>query len=176
MIHAFANKRSGQTAVASQALTHRGFFDGFTFTHGYSSVSPAESAVGNPAAFAVCWGHPDLNASATGFDFKAPLGTEISNFAVGNYNSLQWINNDQVALAQNQLWSNPEQVSSQGNQGGYGKIKQLVSGFGGVEHRLQQEQRIEGEGHDRPSQIALRAKDFIHASIIAGITAVGKGK
>ena len=80
MIHSLANKRGSQSAVASLTLAHCGVFDSFGLGNWDSITSPAESAVCNPAALAVCRCNPNLHAAAFEFDLQSPFGFEVDAF------------------------------------------------------------------------------------------------
>ena len=105
MLHSFANQRSRNTAIAAEALTHRGVFEGFALSNRHSVVLPAESAVGNPAALAVCRCNPNLHAGVAVIDLQSPFGLEVCDVAVVDHRGLNWIHNNEVTLSENEFWS-----------------------------------------------------------------------
>lgn len=175
MIHSFANKRSSKTAVTAEALAHRSVFDGLTLGQWYSVVSPAERTIGYPPTLAIGWGYPNLDAGAAVIDLQSPLGLEFGDCAVLNGDLFEGVHHDEVFVSKNQLRFYPEQVSGSSHKNCNRKIKHEATGTSWVENRLGQENGIQAKRQASPNQVAFRAKNCIHASIIAGVTAVGKG-
>ena len=176
MLHPFANDSGSDAAITSCALTHAGVLNNSVFAERYSVALPAQSALGNPSTLSVCGGNPDLNAGATVFNLQAPLGLEFGNLAVLDDSSLEWVDDNKVSFAKHQLWFYPKKVSQAGNDHSDHEINHLVTGNSWVENRLDHKKRIQCECQNSPNQIALWAKNCIHASIIAGNPAVGRGK
>ncbi|MFM2321398.1 MAG: hypothetical protein RL612_545 [Actinomycetota bacterium] len=176
MIHSFADQRSSKTTVAAEALAHRTVFDGLALGQWYSVVSPAESAISNPASLAIGWGYPNLNAGVAVVDLQSPLGLEFGDCAVLDGCLFEGVHHDEVVFAKNQLGFYPEQIGGSSHENRNRKIKHEDTGASWVENRLGQEDGIQDKRQTGPNQVAFRAKNCIHASIIAGVTAVGKGK
>ena len=173
-VQTFANKRSSEPAIAAVTLTHAGVFDGLTFGEWHASVSPAESTVSYPAALTVCGSNPHVDSTGSVFDGQRPFGLEFTNVAVCDRVALEWVDHHEVGFSEDQLWSHPEQVGEQGHKRGDNEIESNASAW--VNNALHHEQSVEHKSQARPNQIALWAKNRIHASIIAGNAAVGTGK
>lgn len=174
MIHSLANKRGGQAAIASQTLTHRRVLEGFTFGNGNTVVPNAQSGVSHPAALAIGRSNPDLDTGFSIFDLQGPLSFEFSDLAVGDDDSLERVDYNQVGLSENEFWFNPKQIGRGSDENCNCEIYQQAAGW--VENGLVDEEYVQDYCQTSPDQIALWAKHGIHASIIAGVTAVGKGK
>ena len=175
-VQAFANQCSRNAGVTAVTLAHAGEFDGLTFGKWHACVAPAECAVCNPAALSVSWSHPDVYASAGMLDGEGPLGFEVADISVIDDVSLEWINHNQIVFAQDKLGTHPEKVCESSHNYSHEKVKDNASTTSWVEDALGDKKCIEQESQYRPSQIALRAKNRFHASIIAGHTANGIGK
>lgn len=174
MLQACANKRSGKPAVAIKTLTHGCEPHGAVFGEWNSTVSPTESTFCNPASLAIGWGDPNLNAPFSVLDLQRPLRFEVSDFAVGNDDSFEWVYDHQVGVSENEFWLYPEQVRSGSDENSKRDINQQATGW--VENGLVYKEPIQDYRQTSPDQIALWAKDSFHVSIISGVTAVGKGK
>jgi hypothetical protein len=176
LVDTFANQTGGQAAVAASALTDARDIVGLNFGHGYPGVFPAKSAVGYPATFAISGSYPNLDAAVRVIDLKAPFGLEFFDVAVSDDDSLNWVDDHQVSFAQHKLGPNPEQVGEQRNQNRNSNVDGQVSSGIGIENELRHEEGVEQKSNRSPSQIGFWSKNGIHASIIAGNFADGKGK
>lgn len=174
MTHAFTDERGSQAAVAAEALAHARVLEGLALGNRNSVVPPAEGAIGNPATLSVGGSHPNLNAGFSVFDMQRPFSFQFGDFVVTNDDCLEWVDDNKVVLSKNQLWPDPEQVGRDGHKCCDYEVD--YQGFSWVENSLNHENGIHDEGHTGPDEVTLWSKDCIHGSIIAGVTAVGKGK
>lgn len=173
----FTNQSSSDSAVAAQALAHAAFTD-FVFGGQGASAVPAAHAAGYPAVFAVGGGNPDPSLAFAVNNQKRPFGFEFDDVFVGNGFGFDWVDDNQVALAQNQLWANPKQNRDQSKNKSKHYIANRDAVAGWVKDQLNNENGVDQQRNSGPGKVASWSKGFhvFHASIIAGMSAVNEGK
>ena len=174
----FTDERSGDAAVAAEALARGGVFIGDSFAAWNSGELPYASALGDPALLAAGRSNPDSGLTATVVYAKSPLGLELVDVFVGNLCAAERVYNNEVIFVEHQLGSNPHEISASSNECADNELCCPVGTFDGVEDHLSQKQSIENERYNSPSEVALGSENIfvIHASIIAGSPAVQEGK
>lgn len=174
----FTDERSGDAAVAAEARAHRGEFvrDDFAALDVVELVD--SSALANPALLAVGRSNPDSGFFATVVYAQRPLGVEIVDVFVGDGHFAERVYDDEVVFVEHQLWSNPNQISRNDNEGTNSEFDPIDGIFDRKENHLGQEEANEQNGDGCPGEVSLGSEDilFIHASIIAGNSAVQEGK
>lgn len=174
----FTDQRSGNTAVAAETRAHRGELvrDDFAALDEVELVD--SSALADPALLAVGRGNPDSGLFATVVYAKRPLGVEVADVFVGNGHFAERVYNDEMVFVEHQLWSNPNQKSRNDNEGTNGEFDPIDGFFNRKENHLGQVEANEQNGDGCPGEVSLGSEDilFIHASIIAGNSAVQEGK
>ena len=178
VLEAFSNQVSGDSAVALEAAADASGVVG-AFSAGWNSVgAPSESAVSNPALLTVSWSDPDASLFAAVNDEKRPFGFEFGYVSVGNGFGLDWVDNDEIVVSQDQLGANPEQGCCGGDCACKGDVEQQNAVSGRVEHGLSQVKSDESKSYVTPDEVAFWAinVDVLHKPIIAGVPAGGEGK
>lgn len=174
MAHSLPNQLGSEATVTQHALTHSCVLDGFFCGDWYPTVLPTNGAVCNPTILSVGGGDPNLNTGFFEFNLQRPFSFQFGDFVVTNDDCLEWVDDNKVVLSKNQLWPDPEQVGRDSHKCCDYEVD--YQGFSWVENSLNHENGIHDEGHTGPDEVTLWSKDCIHGSIIAGVTAVGKGK
>lgn len=174
----FTDERSGNAAVASETRAHRGGFVGDDFTAFDVAELVDASAFADPALLAICGCNPNSGLFATVAYAKRPLGFEIIDVFVGNGHFADRVHNDEVVIVKHQLGSNPDEKSCGNCECANAKFNPVDRIFYRKENHLGQIEANEQDGHRGPGEVALGSEDilFIHASIIAGNSAVQEGK
>lgn len=174
----FTDERSGDAAVAAEARAHRGDFVGDDFAALDVIELVNSSAFADPALLAVGRGNPDSGALATVVYAERPFGFEIIDVFVGDGHLAERVYNDEVIVVEHQLGSNPNQKSRNDNESTNSKFDPVDGVFNRKENYLGQVEANEQNGDRCPGEVALGSEDilFIHASIIAGNSAVQEGK
>lgn len=174
----FTDERSGEAAVAAETRAHRGEFVGDDFAALDVIELVDSSALTDPALLAVGRGNPDSGLLATVVYAKRPLGIEVADVFVGDGHLAERVYDDEVVFVEYQLWSNPNQVSRDNCESANGEFDPIDGIFDRKENHLGQVKANEQDGNRSPGEVALRSEDilFIHASIIAGNSAVQEGK
>jgi hypothetical protein len=174
----FTDERSGKAAVAAETRAHRGEFvcDDFAALDVVELVD--SSALADPALLAVGRGNPDSGLLATVVYAQRPFGFEIIDVFVGNGDFAQRVYNDEVIIVEHQLGSYPNQKSCDNCESSNAEFNPVDGVFDGKENHLGQKEAYKQDGNCGPGEIALGSEDilFIHASIIAGNSAVQEGK
>jgi hypothetical protein len=174
----FTDERSGNAAVAAETRAHRGEF----VRNDFAALDVAElvdsSALADPALLAVGRGNPDSGLFATVVYAKRPLGVEVADVFVGDGHFAERVYDDEVIFVEHQLWSNPNQKSRNYNEGTNSEFNPIDGILNRKENHLGQVKANEQNGDRCPGEISLGSEDilFIHASIIAGNSAVQEGK
>jgi hypothetical protein len=174
----FTDERSGNAAVAAETRAHRGELVRDDFAALYEVELVDSSALADPALLAVGRGNPDSGLFATVVYAKRPLGVEVADVFVGNGHFAERVYDDEVIIVEHQLWSNPNQKSRNDNEGTNSEFDPIDGIFNRKENHLGQVKANEQNGDGCPGEISLGSEDilFIHASIIAGNSAVQEGK
>jgi hypothetical protein len=174
----FTDERSGNAAVAAETRAHRGELvrDDFAALDEVELVD--SSALADPALLAVGRGNPDSGLFATVVYAKRPLGVEVADVFVGDGHFAERVYDDEVVFVEHQLWSNPNQKSRNYNEGTNSEFDPIDGVLYGKENHLGQIEANEQDGNCGPGEVSLGSEDilFIHASIIAGNSAVQEGK
>jgi hypothetical protein len=174
----FTDERSGEAAVAAETRAHRGEFvrDDFAALDVVELVD--SSALADPALLAVGRGNPDPGLLATVVYAQRPFGFEVIDVFVGNGDFAQRVYNDEVIIVEHQLGPNPNQKSCDNCESSNAEFNPVDGVFDGKENHLGQKEANKQDGNCGPGEIALGSEDilFIHASIIAGNSAVQEGK
>ena len=174
----FTDERSGNAAVAAETVAHARVLVGDSFARWNSVELPDASTLANPTLLAVGGGNPNSSLLATVVYAKSPLGLELVDVFVGNGDLTDWVYDHEVIVFEHELGANPEQSCADCNCGTEAVLDPLNGTVDWVENNLREKQRIKNDGNYGPGEVALGSEDecFIHASIIAGITAVQEGK
>lgn len=174
----FTDERSGNAAVAAETRAHRGELVGDDFATLDEVELVDSSALADPALLAVGRGNPDSGLFATVVYAKRPLGVEVADVFVGDGHFAERVHDDEVVFVEHQLWSNPNQKSRNYNEGTNSEFNPIDGIFNRKENHLGQVKANEQNGDRCPGEISLGSEDilFIHASIIAGNSAVQEGK
>ena len=174
----FTDERSGNAAVAAETRAHRGELVRDDFAALYEVELVDSSALADPALLAVGRGNPDSGLFATVVYAKRPLGVEVADVFVGDGHFAERVYDDEVIIVEHQLWSNPNQKSRNYNEGTNSEFDPIDGIFNRKENHLGQVKANEQNGDGCPGEISLGSEDilFIHASIIAGNSAVQEGK
>ena len=174
----FTDERSGNAAVAAETRAHRGELvrDDFAAFDEIELVD--SSALADPALLAVGRGNPDSGLFATVVYAKRPFGVEVADVFVGNGHFAERVYDDEVIIVEHQLWSNPNQKSRNDNESPNSEFDPIDGIFNRKENHLGQVEANEQNGDGCPGEVSLGSEDilFIHASIIAGNSAVQEGK
>ena len=174
----FTDERSGDAAVAAETRAHRGEFvcDDFVALDVVELVDA--SALADPALLAVGRSNPDSGSLATVVYAQRPFGVEIIDVFVGDGHLAQRVYDDEVIFVEHQLGSNPNQKSCNDNESTNGEFDPVDGIFDRKENYLGQVEANEQDGDGCPGEVSLGSEDilFIHASIIAGNSAVQEGK
>lgn len=174
----FSNQSRSDATVAVKTLTHAGFARLVSGDRNSVAGAPAANASGYPAVLTVRWSNPNSGGAVLMNDEQRPLSFELDYVLVGDGLRAKWVHNNQVCFTQNQFWSHPKQARQNCENNGYREINESKLVIGRVKNKLTNENYVNGQCNNRPSEIAARSKSFIvmHASIIAGKPAVGEGK
>lgn len=174
----FSDERSGNAAVAAETRAHRGVFVGDDFTALDVVEFVDSSAFTDPTLLAVCGCNPDSRLLAAVVYAKRPLGVEIVDVFVGNGHFADRVYNDEVVIVKHQLGSNPNEKSCDNCESTNAEFKPVNGVFYGKENHLGQVEANKQDGNRGPGKVSLGSEDilFIHASIIAGNSAVQEGK
>lgn len=174
----FSNQSRSDATVAVEALAHAGFARLVFGDRNSVAGAPAANACGYPAVFAVSWSDPNSGGAVLMNDEQRPLGFEFDYVLVGDGLRAQWVHNNKVGFAKNQFWSHPKQAGQNCENNGYREINESKLVIGRVKNQLTNENDVNRQRNNRPSEITARSKSFIvmHASIIAGKPVVGEGK
>lgn len=178
VLDAFSDQMSSHAAVAVEAAADASGVVGALSASWNSVGAPSEGAVSDPSLLAVSWSNPDARLLAAVNDEKRPLGFEFGYVAVGNGLGLDWVDNDEIVVAQDQLGANPEQGCCGGDCACKGDVEQQNAVSGRVEHSLSQVKSDESKSDVTPDEVAFWAinVDVLHKPIIAGVPAGGEGK
>ena len=173
-----SNQMCRNSTVATHALADASDLGLFAVAGGHAVEAPAQGVVSDPALFAAGWSNPNSSLSVGVVNEQGPFGLEFGDFAVGNDDGVKGIHNDQIFVAQNQLWSNPDQGSDAAENKCCGNVDNENASGGWVENTLSQEQGHKSQSNVSKNKISLRAvnRQVLHSSIIAGTPVVGKGK
>ena len=174
----FTDERSGNAAVAAETRAHRGVLVGNDFAALDVVELVDAGALTDPALFAVCGCNPDSRLFAVVVYAKRPLGVEIVDVFVGDRHFADRVYNDEVVIVKHQLGSNPDQKSCDNCESTNAELNPVNGVFYGKENHLGQVEANKQDGNCGPGEVALGSEDilFIHASIIAGNSAVQEGK
>lgn len=174
----FTDERSGNAAVAAETVAYCGVFVSNSFTAWNSGEQPDSGTFADPALLTVSGSNPDSSLLATVVYAKSPLGLELVDIFVGDADLTERVYDHEVIVFEHQLGANPEQSCTDSNCSAETVLDPFHGVVNGVENYLRHEQRIENYGNYGPGEVAFGSEDecFIHASIIAGITAVQEGK
>lgn len=174
----FTDERSGNAAVAAETRAHRGVFVGDDFAALDVAELVDSSAFADPALLAVCRCNPDSSFLAAVVYAKRPLGVEVVDIFVGNGDFAKRVYNDEVIFVEHQLGSNPNQKSCDNYESANAEFNPVNRVFDWKENHLGQKQANKQDGNCCPGEVALGSEDilFIHASIIAGNSAVQERK
>ena len=174
----FTDERSGDAAVAAETVTRGGVFIGDSFAGWNSGVLPDSSTLGDPALFATGRSNPDSGLTATVVYAKSPLGLELVDVFVGDFGAAERVYDNEVIFVEHQLGANPQKICTGSNESANHEFCHTASAFDGVEQHLSQKQTIKNERYCSPGEVAFGSEDIfvIHASIIAGSSAVQEGK
>ncbi len=174
----FTDERSGDAAVAAEARARGGVFVGDSLA-ALDEVELVDSgAFADPALLAVCGCNPDSRLFAVVVYAKRPLGVEVFDVFVGDGHFADRVYNDEMVIVKHQLGSNPNQKSCDNCESADGEFDPVDGVLYGKENHLGQVEANEQDGNCGPGEVSLGSEDilFIHASIIAGNSAVQEGK
>ncbi len=174
----FTDQRSGNAAVASETRAHRGVLVGNDFAALDVVELVDAGAFTDPALLAVCGCNPDSRLFAVVVYAQRPLGVEIVDVFVGNGHFAERVYDDEVIIVEHQLWSNPNEKSCDNCESANGKFDPVDGILDRKEDHLGQVEANQQDGNRSPGEVALGSEDilFVHASIIAGNSAVQEGK
>lgn len=174
----FSDERSGNAAVAAETGAHRGGFVSNDFARFDEVELVNSSAFTDPTLLAVCGCNPDSRVFAAVVYAKRPFGVEIVDVFVGNGHFADRVYNDEVVIVKHQLGSNPNEKSCDNCESTNAEFKPVNGVFYGKENHLGQVEANKQDGNRGPGEVSLGSEDilFIHASIIAGNSAVQEGK
>lgn len=174
----FTDERSGNAAVATETVAHARVLVGDALARWNSVELPDASTLADPALLAVSGSNPDSSLLATVVYAKSPLGLELVDIFVGDADLTERVYDHEVIVVEHELGANPEQGCTDCNSSAEAVLDPFHGVVNGVENYLRHEQRIKNDGNYGPGEVAFGSEDecFIHASIIAGITAVQEGK
>lgn len=169
-LHLLTDQVSGLAAVAIQTCTHGAGFDAMIFGERNPTAIPAESLVSYPAALASGWGNPGRDSSACVDNGERPLGLKFNDVAVIDFDASDWVDDLNLGLTDNELWSDPNQVGGNCQNPAQSKFKNRLSGILANKEAVDYEECNQQQGDYRPDIVASRSKGFIHTSIIAGVS------
>ena len=174
----FTDERSGNAAVAAETRAHRGVLFGYDFAALEVVELVDASAFADPALLSVCGCNPDSSLFAIVVYAKRPLGVEIVDVFVGDGHFADRVYNDEVIIVKHQLGSNPNEKSCDNCESANAELNPVDGVFYGKENHLGQVEANKQDGNCGPGEVSLGSEDilFIHASIIAGNSAVQEGK
>lgn len=177
-LQSFTDERSGDAAVAAEAFACGSEFIRDDFARRNSVELPDTGAFANPALLAVGGGNPDSGLFATVVYQQGPFGLELVDVFVGNHGSAQRVYDNQMIVIQHELGSDPKQVCACGHDASDSEFNRAICLFNGVDQHLNQEQSVEKQSHNGPGKVAFGSENIfaIHASIIAGASAIQEGK
>ena len=174
----FTDERSGNAAVAAETVAHCGVFVGDYFAAWDSVELPDASTLADPALLAVGGSNPDSGLFAFVVYAQRPFGLEIIDVFVGDGDLADRVYDHKVIVSKHKLGSNPQQSCTESDCSAKAELNPSNGVFDRVENYLRHEQNIKHDGYYGPGEVALGSEDilFIHASIIAGNSAVQEGK
>lgn len=174
----FTDERSGNAAVATEARACGGELVGNNFAALNEVESVDAIAFADPALLAVSGRNPDSGLLAVVVYAERPLGVEIVDVFVGDGHLAERVYDHEVIVVEYQLGSYPNQKSRNNDENADGNFNPVRGAFYGEENHLGQVEANQQDGNRCPSEVALGSEDilFIHASIIAGNSAVQEGK
>ena len=174
----FTDERSGNATVAAETCAHRGVFVGNDFA-ALDEVELVDAcALTDPTLLAVCGCDPDSGLFAVVAYAKRPLGVEVFDVFVGDGDFANRVYNDEVVIVKHQLGSNPDKKRCDNCESANAELNPVNGVFYRKENNLGQIKANKKDGNCGPGEVSLGSEDilFIHASIIAGNSAVQEGK
>ena len=175
----FPNQVRSESAVALEASADAGHFASIVGSH-WDAIggTPAEGAFGDPALLTIRRSNPNAGLAAGVMDFESPLGLEFLDVFVCDHGLAYGVDHNQVTLAQDELWTQPQCCSGNSEHAAGCDISDEICASAWVEDRLTEKESIENKCASTPDQIAFWAKnsELLHTSIIAGAPVDGEGK
>lgn len=155
---------------AVQASAHRFHLDFSRLGERDVATEPAKFLIGNPSLFSSRRSNPYLGFATAMSDRQRPLGGEFDYIGVRNHDSAQRIHNFNVVSVENHFRSNPDQVSSNGQNQANRKINEVLLGACCNHHTVHSKEKNQRKRHTRPKKVTAGSKGFIHILSIAGET------
>lgn len=167
-LHSFSNHVGSQSAGTIKALAH-GLGSTFSRVGERDTASvPSKSLGSDPLSFTIGGSNPDTSFTFGMDDCERPLSLELENIKVGNYFSLQGINDFDAFFGQNELRSNPNEVSGKRQDCTEEKFRNYLHRAGVDHDAICCEEQNQNKRRSSPDKITFGSKSFRHKPSIAG--------
>ena len=131
---------------------------------------PSKSVISDPFAFSARGGNPHSGFASLMNNRQSPLRVELDDFTIRNNFFSKWINNFDEFVSQNQLRSNPKQISKSAKNYKDQDFQHSLSSTCIDHQAIGRKERKQGKRNTRPNVIASGSKYFIHIPSMAGVS------
>ena len=131
---------------------------------------PSKGVISDPLAFSTRGGNPNSGFTSVMDNRKSPLRIKLHNFTVRDNFRSQWINNFYKFGSQDELGSNPKQISKSSENNKTHNLEKSLTSACIDHHAVGRKEREQGKRNTRPNIITAGPKDFIHKPSMAGVS------